>query len=598
MFQLSAFATNGESSGRPRRKSSKNDAHRRTKRLAVQQLESRRLLAGDLIAEVTDGTLFVSGDNADNSVRIDTIERVKQDSTRVSGGVTSVFLDPIVLAVAGLEIEGAANTVQPADGPFQVGFAITEATDFEFTTDGGLSPLGGSIEHEGTVVLGFLASDATVTVGDFTIGFDAARASDKASGFFVADTFSGLGILFDVGAPGLLEVGESTLSVADADLLVSPEFAALLGNSALTGADAGDAQIDAMTVEVQQRRVDGGKTSVELDVALLESAAGLKLTSANGTARPAPGDFQVAFKILHDSDFSFDQGEGFVPLGGRIEHRGTVGFNEDTAAPIVVGNFSIGFDATRAVNGASGFFVEDTVAGLGILFDVGTPGTVELPGGGLTIADADLLVSPELASALGNDNLAGADVGAAQIDASTAKLREEFIRLSGSVGRGRTTINGNRSAEFLAADIQNLVIETGAGQDTVRVNRVSLPGNLTIDLGDGRRNTASVHSVEVDGIMSILGGGGRDTVRLIGSDFGALLIDTGENSDSVSLLRSKVANDAEVNLGGGRDRLSILVSRIGGSADFDGGPGFDRFDSIFSRFGELERNGFESGRLF
>ena len=594
MFQSLFRSTAARSATRFRgaRASSKKTNPRTSKRLTLQPLETRRLLAGDVTAELTAGTLFVTGDDASNSVRIDTRSRVQQDSTRVSGGVTSVSLDPDVLALAGFQIVDAANTVTPASESFLVGFSITKPTNFDFTTSNGFTPVGGTIEHEGTVVLGATESDATLTVGNFSIGFDAERVAGNASGFFVADTFSGLGILFDVSSPGSLQLDDATLSIGDADLLISPEFAELLGNSGFTGVDAGDAQIDALTEQVQQRRVDGGKTSVELDVALLESAADLRLTSANGTARPAPGDFQVAFKILHNSDFTFDQGVGFTPLSGRIEHRGTVGFNEDTAEPIVVGNFSIGFDATRAQQEASGFFVEDTVAGLGVLFDVGAPGTVDASDGRLTIADADLLVSPELAAVLGKPALAGAVVGAAQIDAVSEQLREQFIRVSGGLGGGRTLVNGGRSAEFLADDIENLMIDMGLGSDSVRIDRVNLPGDLSIDLGDGRHNRATLHSVHVDGALSILGGDGRDNVRVYSSEVGTLDIDAGANSDSVSLLWTKVVGDAEVDLGAGRDRLSLILSRVGGLADFDGGSGSDRLDSFFSRFGELERNGF------
>ena len=375
----------------------------------------------------------------------------------------------------------------------------------------------------------------------------------------------------------------------------------------LTGVDAGGAQIDAEIADIALRRVNGGKTSVGLDVGLLETV-GLEVSSLNGTAQPAGDEFQVAFKILHDSDFVFDQGEDFVPKAdGRIEHKGTVGFNNDS---LILGDFSIGFDPDRAGNEfpsedgeevevTSGFFVQDTNSLGIILFDVAGPETLEVSNHRLKIADANLLVSEDLAGALDPNNeldLEGVVVGAAQIDAYTTRLREEFIRVSGNGLRGRTTVNGERSVEFPAEDIENLVIETGAGQDTVRINGVSLPGDLTVDLGDGYRNTATLHGVHVDGVMSILGGDGRDSIRLVRSGAGSLDIDTGGNSDSVSLLLSKVDGDAEIDLGSGRDRLTVVGTHIGGTADFDGGSGTDRFYSLFSRFGDLERDGFRARR--
>jgi hypothetical protein len=558
--------------------------------------------------------LVVTGDDADNAIRVDSVQRAKQDSTAVTGGLTSVFLDAGILSAVSLAILGVSDDVQaPAEGFGEgVGFPINAATTFEFTTEDGLTPLGGTIEHDGTLTLGILdaegeLTDGTVDVGEFTIGFDATRVSENTSGFFVLDNKQLDRILFDVGTPGSLALDDSSLSIGDADLLVSPEFAEFLVNQGLagfdaTGVDAGDAQIDADIADIAFRRVNDGKTSVGLDVDLLASV-GLNVSSLNGTATPAGDDFQVAFKILHDSDFVFDQGEGFVPKEGRIEHKGTVGFNDDS---LILGNFSIGFDPDRAgkefpagdsIEVTSGFFVQDT-KDLGIvLFDVGAPGILDLTDHRLKIGEANLLVSEELAGALDPDNelgLEGVVVGAAQIDAYTTKLREEFIRVSGNGLRGRTTVNGERSVEFPAEGIEDLVIEAGAGQDTVRINGVSLPGDLTVDLGSGWRNTAALNGVHVDGLMSILGGDGRDSVRLVRTEAGSLDIDTGTNSDSVYVLLSKIDGDADVDLGTGRDRLSVVGSHVGGTADFDGGSGTDRFYSLFSRYGDLERDGFRA----
>jgi hypothetical protein len=572
---------------------------RLAKRLLVQNLEPRNLLAGDVGAEIVDDTLYVTGDSSSNSIRIDAVQRTRQDSIGVTGGVTSVSLDPAVLAAVRLQVTGAENTTDPIAG-LDVGFPINDETDFEFTTDHGFTPLKGTIEHDGTLALGVLDPDGELTdveviVGDFTIGFDPERISDTTSGFFVADNQDLDFILFDVGIPGFLEIEDSSLSIGDADLLVSDAFASFLSDAGLaegdvTGVDAGDAQIDADTAEIAMRRVNGGKTSVGLNVDLLASV-GLEVSSLNGTAKPAGDDFQVAFKILRDSDFVFDQGEGFVPIEGRIEHKGSVGFNEDS---LIVGNFSIGFDPDRAgkefptedgVEVTSGFFVQDT-KDLGIiLFDVGAPGTLDNGEDRLKIGEANLLVSDSLASTL-DQEIEGVVVGAAQIDAYTTKLKDEFLRVSGKWLRGKTTINGERAFEVPADQIENLVIEMGDGKDTVRVKGVSLPGNLTVDLGDGWRNTATLYGVHVDGLMSILGGDGRDSIRMTRSGAGSLEIDTDGNSDVVYLLWSKVDGDADVDLGDGRDRLSVIGSDVGGSADFNGGSGSDRFFSILSRYGD------------
>jgi hypothetical protein len=165
----------------------------------------------------------------------------------VNGGVTSVALDTATLSTAaGLNLSGTNGTVQPASSQFNAGFAISPRSSFQYDSVTG-APLSGSIEHTGTVSF---ATDAlgTVTVGNFSVGFDPARKSDKASGFYVQDTAGTGAILFDVSNPGSLNASASSWNVSGADLLVSPEFNGFLNSRGLastnlTGADVGDVAI-------------------------------------------------------------------------------------------------------------------------------------------------------------------------------------------------------------------------------------------------------------------------------------------------------------------------------------------------------------------
>ena len=175
----------------------------------------------------------------------------------LESGVTSVYLDFDLLEdVAGISLVSADSDATPENRPFlppelqfQVGFGITDETDFSFAPVG-FVPLGGSIEHDGTITLA--VGETQVTVGEFSIGYDATRVTDTASGFFVADTLDdalGLGILFDLGIPATAEVSGidgDDLNLGDADLLLSPELAGALSLPDLAGADVGDARVDAM----------------------------------------------------------------------------------------------------------------------------------------------------------------------------------------------------------------------------------------------------------------------------------------------------------------------------------------------------------------
>ncbi|VEP13852.1 hypothetical protein H1P_2220006 [Hyella patelloides LEGE 07179] len=168
----------------------------------------------------------------------------------VDAGTTSVALDlPVLESAAGLTLVGADSTGEPFSEEFQVGFPITEDTDFTFEADP-FASTGGTIEHSGNITLGL--GEAEVTLGDFSIGFDAARVSETASGFFVADTLDdglGLEVLFDVGAPGNVAADSEELTISEADLLLAPELAEALGSPDLAGADVGDTRVDATVTE-------------------------------------------------------------------------------------------------------------------------------------------------------------------------------------------------------------------------------------------------------------------------------------------------------------------------------------------------------------
>lgn len=169
----------------------------------------------------------------------------------VRSGQTNVLLDLPLLESVGLTLSGVGGPViAPGNlGDASVAFPINARdamvpalpTTFDYT-EGSLAPFAGTIEHSGTV----LFNGNSLEVGNFTIGFDASRASATKSGFFVADnvTFPGVA-LFDVGVPSALSALRAMLSIT-ADLLVSPELAGVLGDAALAGVDVGDALVEAV----------------------------------------------------------------------------------------------------------------------------------------------------------------------------------------------------------------------------------------------------------------------------------------------------------------------------------------------------------------
>ena len=191
--------------------------------------------------------------------------------TQVVGGQTSVALQfGLLEEVAGLALSGVSTEViSPGDIADSVAFSINsrdadDPTTFAYDSDDFLGTFSGSIAHTGSVFF----NDASIEVGDFTIGFDAARAGSlggEASGFFVASTAGIDATLFDIGNPTGLTASDTAL-VIDAPLLVSLEFSDILSSSGLsdgplTGAQVGLAQVNADAVPVNAGDADGGDDS-------------------------------------------------------------------------------------------------------------------------------------------------------------------------------------------------------------------------------------------------------------------------------------------------------------------------------------------------
>ena len=381
----------------------------------------------------------------------------------VQDGTTSIGLDPVSLAAVGLTLSSTENTVEPISDEFAAGFDITEASDFFFSNQNVFTPIAGEIEHSGTVTFSSGAGD--ITVGNFTIDFDPSRQTESTSGFFVQNRVPGVlpdgAILFDVGIPESVSIsnaesvstsnGESVsaaegkLNLLGTDLLVAPEFAAALletglATDNLTGADIGDAAVNAITDPIEETvyraQINDGTTSVALNTDLLSSAAGLSVTGVENTVAPVDG-FAVGFDITEGSQLIlsadvFADPNDLTPEVGfaDINHTGTVTFSS-SAGDITVGDFSIGYDVSRQTEDTSGFFLENTVDGVvpdgAILFDVGIPESVRIsdidPLGGSVdnFGPVDLLVAPEFATLLSDAGLAASDLTGADVgDAATS----------------------------------------------------------------------------------------------------------------------------------------------------------------------------------
>ena len=212
----------------------------------------------ELVAEGEDDVIgeTETEDDAIAETEVEVTPEAETTFAQVDSGTTSVFLDlPLLESVAGITLVETDSEGEAFSEDFQVGFPIDEGTGFTFEIDP-FDPLSGSIKHSGTITLSL--DDSEVTLGDFSIGFDESRVSETASGFFVADSIEDdeededdleLEILFDIGTPGSFNADAESLAIAEADLLIAPEFAEALEAAELAGADVGDTRVDASAIE-------------------------------------------------------------------------------------------------------------------------------------------------------------------------------------------------------------------------------------------------------------------------------------------------------------------------------------------------------------
>jgi hypothetical protein len=169
--------------------------------------------------------------------------------------------------------------------------------------------------------------------------------------------------------------------------------------------------------------VVGGRTSVALDTATLEAAAGLALSgvSKEVIVPGALGEGSVAFPINDrhvreglPTTLSYDVSDPLNTLMGTIEHTGSVFFNDDT---VEVGDFTIATD----------FTVADNVSGLGVLFEAIPDLDTIVADNKRLFVEGDLEVAGSFADFLKDNgftelDLAGAEVGAFQVDATVVPL--------------------------------------------------------------------------------------------------------------------------------------------------------------------------------
>lgn len=141
-------------------------------------------------------------------------------------------------------------------------------------------------------------------------------------------------------------------------------------------------------------------------------------------------------------------------------------------------------------------------------------------------------------------------------------------------GDDDTTINGKAGNQPLfLGGIHEMVIRTGDGEDTVRLENLRARYKITVDTG-----------------------GGEDEVDLVGVDARKpVQISTGAAKDAVNIIDSKFNSTVAVDTGDGDDRVQVSGSKFRGRTFWVGGHGHNGFGRTGNKFTRaVTYSGFET----
>jgi len=466
----------------------------------------------------------------------------------LKSGTVSVFFDLELLeAETGLTLVSIDSEGTPFSDAFQVGFPITEDTDFRFNPL--RAPSGGTIELAGALT--FALGDTQVTLGEFSIGFDPARFSDIASGIFVADTLDdelGLDILFDIGSQES-NVSNDEFDLSGANVLLAPELVNALGLADIAGTDVGNARIDG-TVQLVTEPPDDMPPLVSGEPATISVS---DTGSVVGNVFQAGGLYDGELFSNTDAEFGGSESPDDVILGTDGDDNIWGGTEGSDLMSALEGNDTVGFsDGDARVDAGPG---DDFVYAAGS--GAGT-NQIELGSGN------DKFWAPA-----GNNTVTGSDnneIGIGTGDDTVMTQDGDDFVYTVNDGGGSNTLNLGEGLNRVYLENGDYEIATGSGDDEFGLGT----GTDTIDAGDGENFFYLLDpSGATTGDKDILTGAGDDFVR------------TGAGSDQIDA----GAGRNTLFGGAGMDEFVLRSGAFNFIGDFEPGVDEIRLDGL--TFGDL-----------
>lgn len=571
---------------------SKNSQGKRAgRRLGVQSLESRGMLAGDVALAIGAGNVTLTGDASGNEITITslgggTYEIAGQGGTTINGGVTPLQFDSSQLIYnLTLNLKGGDDivTIDGGTGDSLPGLLSVGGGDGdnEINIVGGLSITGKLAVVNGfgedTVVIDDVSAGSIsitngkggshVTIGDVSTTADItvnALADGGAGNDIALDNVSARAVSVSYGGTS----GPSTMTFDNMNVLTN---LTLLNTGGTVVADLGGT---ANTI--------GGKLTVsfadgnhDIDLAQIDVAGEISIRTNAGNktidiaTTTAGGNLSITGSAGNETINIVDAVVGGGAGKGNLTVTGGVG---DTDVTITGGDVDGNVSITNGVG--------DATVALGTAAALNVAGAVSIRNGNgnATISVDNVTSARDIAitNGHGDNTITFGATGANDIQAGGVSIRN---------GNGDATINIDDTQIF-----RDLAITNGNsnGVNLVNIGTNAAVSSRSLSLIDGSGDsTVVIDDMAVASAFSFRGLAGADSLTLDGSfDVnGGTSIDTGADNDAVTINSGAdlTVGRVSITLGQGDDDLTVVLSAFNTVTNnflFDGGIG--GFDELVS----------------
>jgi len=525
-----------------------------SRRLRVEHLEHKAMLAGDVVTAVVGGNLTITGGVDDETIELEATATVGEYLIRGTGGTTVNGLaeDTVTGVTGNVTVDlggGLVNSFTSIEASLPGDLSYTSSGDESgFIYGGGFDfddprvTLGGSLflDYQGSTASGAL--NAASVVGDVVItgelagegdgfglssvdiGGDLTIDLDLATGPFFLVNVNSVGGNVDLDLDG--DEAEVIVNSEDFDdditsnMIVAGDFSLTLGDGVLEGIIR---RVDA-TGDVQ---VETGEGEASIELNQVTSAADISLTDNAGendlflTSSNAAGD------ILVQADNSSNE----------------IRIIESTTG-----------DDLRITGGDNGSLV--------IAQSIAVGDDLVLQGGaGDDILTFEVAVAT---STVGDDLYARGRAGNDQIT-----IRQVDVADRMRVGGG----GGDDSVTILATNVgRSTLVSLGQGVNDATID--GLDGGRSLSVYGRGVNTIGLSSVQTTHFVTVLTANGADLVELDDVTTFSAMVATSAGEDEVAITDS-VFDTLAVFLGSGDDSLTLQGVTVDRFAILSGGSGED-----------------------